>query len=137
LRTWTKLPGAVVGTNRYVACPCLRFVDGYYYMMYLEHRAPRHVFETYLSRSKDLLSWEFSAANPILAAQGTDEGINASDPEIVEVDGKTYVYFAVGDQLTWMNIKRAAYPGPMARFFAEYFARPGIEDRGTAAARRP
>ncbi|OGV71679.1 MAG: hypothetical protein A3K19_20580 [Lentisphaerae bacterium RIFOXYB12_FULL_65_16] len=136
LENWTKLPGAVFGTNRYAACPCLRYVDGYYYMMYLEHRSPLHVFETYIVRSNDLKRWWLSAANPVLAVDGLDEGINASDPEIVEVDGKTYVYFSVGDQLTWMNVKRAAYTGPMREFFAHWFATPGIEDVGTAAARR-
>lgn len=137
LRTWTRVREAVVGSNRYAACPCLRFADGWYYLMYLEHRAPRHVFETYISRSRDLRTWYWSAANPVLAAEGLDEGINASDPEIVEFGGATYVYFAVGDQLTWMNIKRASYPGPMGRFFAEWFAAPPIVDRGTVPASRP
>jgi hypothetical protein len=137
LQTWTRLPDAIVGTNRYAACPCVRYADGYYYLMYLENRAPRHVFETYISRSTDLRTWHLSAANPILAPLGNDEGINASDPEIVEFGGRTYVYFSVGDQLTWMNGKRAAYPGPMGKFFAEWFATPGIEDRGTAAAATP
>jgi alpha-L-fucosidase len=136
VQTWTKLPEAVLGSNRYAACPCLRFVDGWYYLLYLEHRAPRHVFETYIARSQNLRTWLASAANPILAAEGTDEGINASDPEVVEFGGKTYVYFAVGDQLTWMNLKRAAYPGPMSRLFAEWFATPSIVDRGTVPARQ-
>lgn len=135
LQSWRRLPEAIVGTDRYTACPCLRFVDGHYYLMYLEHRQPRHVFETYVSRSADLRTWHLSAANPVLAAQGTDEGINASDPEIIEIGGRTYVYFSVGDQLTWMNVKRALYPGPLGRFFAEWFSTPGIEDRGTAGAR--
>jgi len=137
LQTWTKRSDAVLGSNRYAACPCLRFVDGWYYLMYLENRSPRHVFETYVSRSQDLRNWLWSAANPILAPEGLDEGINASDPEIVEFNGTTYVYFAVGDQLTWMNIKRASYPGTMARLFSEWFAIPGIVDRGTVPARQP
>jgi len=134
LERWTKLPEAVFGTNRYTACPCIRYADGYYYMMYLEHRSPGHVFETYIARSNDLKRWWLSAANPILRAEGLDEGINASDPEIIEVGGKTYVYYAVGNQLTWMNIKRAAYSGTMAEFFRRWFPDPGIEDAGTAAA---
>lgn len=131
LRQWTKLPDAIFGTNRYAACPCIRYADGYYYMMYLEHRTPRHVFETYIVRSQDLRSWQLSAANPVLRVEGLDEGINASDPEIVEIDGRTCVYYSVGDQLTWMNVKRAVYPGPMAEFFRQWFADRGIEDAGT------
>ena len=61
-------------------------------------------------------------------AKELDEGINASDPEIIEFQGSTYVYYAVGDQRTWMNMKRSVYPGPMAQFLASWFASPGIPD---------
>ncbi|MFA6107785.1 MAG: hypothetical protein WDA75_03355 [Candidatus Latescibacterota bacterium] len=132
LRHWEKIPDAVFGTNRYAACPCLRWAGGYYYMLYLEHRDPRHYFETYITRSRDLRRWETSVANPVLRAQGTDEAINASDPELVEWEGRTWLYFAVGDQLTWMDIKRSAYPGRMQEFFEAWFTQPGIPDPGTA-----
>jgi hypothetical protein len=133
LWSWTKLPEAVFGTNRYTACPCLRYVNGWYYMLYLEHRTPRWWFETYLARSKDLLHWEQSAANPVLWPDDLDEGINASDPEIVEFGGNTWVYYSVGDQLTWMNLKRAMFPGSMRRFVESWFRTPGIPDCGTRA----
>jgi len=135
LWNWTKLPEAVFGTDRYAACPCLRYVNGWYYMLYLERRAPRWFFETYIARSRDLRTWELSAANPVLSPEGLDEGINASDPELVELAGQTWVYYAVGDQLTWMNLKRALYPGPQRRFLESWFAGPGIPDTGTLAAR--
>ena len=38
LESWTKVPGAVFGADRYAACPCIRCVNGDYYLMYLEHR---------------------------------------------------------------------------------------------------
>ena len=133
LENWTKLPDATFGTNRYTACPCIRYVNGYYYVLYLETRAPLHYFETYITRSKDLKTWELSAGNPVLRPIGLDEGINASDPEIIERDGKTYVYFAVGDQLTWMNIKRAEFDGTLAQFYEHWYAQPGIRDCGDMA----
>lgn len=133
LQQWQKVPGALFATDRYTACPCLRWADGWYYMLYLEHRGPRHCYETYITRSRDLLRWETSAANPVLRAQGTDEGINASDPELVEWQGQTWLYFAVGDQLTWMDIKRSACPGTLAEFLASWFRQPGIPDRGAGA----
>lgn len=136
LERWEKIPDAVFGTNRYTACPCIRYADGWYYVLYLEHRTPRWAFETYITRSKDLRRWELSAANPVLRAEGLDEGINASDPDIVEFQGKTLLYFSVGDQLTWMNIKRAVYPGSMAEFFKSWYATPGIPDWGTRAEKR-
>jgi hypothetical protein len=137
LWTWTGVPQAVFGIDRYTACPCLRYVNGWYYMLYLERRTPRWFFETYVARSRDLLRWEQSAANPVLTPDDLDEGINASDPEIVEVDGKTWVYYAVGDQLTWMNLKRAMYPGSLRRFFESRFTLPGIPDSGTLAKETP
>ena len=136
LDTWTKLPDATFGTNRYTACPCVRYVNGYYYVLYLENRSPSHVFETYVTRSKDLKTWELSSANPVLAPTGLDEGINASDPEVVEFDGKTFVYFAVGDQLTWMNVKRGEFDGTLQQFYERWYAQPGIRDCGDMASHR-
>jgi len=136
LDSWEKLPAAGFGTDRYTACPAVRYADGYYYVLYLENRAPAHAFDTFITRSKDLINWERSRANPVLTAEGLDEGINASDPDIIELDGATYVYFSVGDQLTWMNAKRSRYPGPMGAFFAHWFAQPGIPDPGSMGAHR-
>jgi hypothetical protein len=104
-------------------------------VLYLEHRTPRWAFETYITRSKDLRHWELSAANPVLRAEGPDEGINASDPDLVEFEGRTLLYFCVSDQLSWMNIKRVTYPGTMAQFLESWFALPGIPDRGTPGAK--
>ena len=98
--------------------------------MYLERRAPRWQFETWVTRSRDLRHWELSPANPVLRADGLDEGINASDPDIVEVDGSTFIYFAVGDQRTWMNVKKTRYPGTMRQFYESWFVTPGVPDCG-------
>jgi hypothetical protein len=131
LQTWTKLPEATFGTNRYTACPEIHYADGYYYVLYLERMPPRHFFETYVTRSKDLKHWELSSANPVLSPTGLDEGINASDPALVEFGGKTFVYYCVGDQLTWMDAKRGIYPGTAAEFFGQWYKTPGIVDHGS------
>jgi len=133
LENWEKIPDAIFGTNRYTACPCIRYVNGYYYVLYLENRSPRHYYETYITRSKDLKRWELSSANPVLRPTQIDDCINTSDPEIIEFNGKTYVYYSVGDQLTWMNIKRAVYYSSMKDFFEYWYDQPGIEDCGTLA----
>ena len=57
----------------------------------------------------------------MLTPTAIDDGINASDPDLFEYQGKTYLYYAVGDQRTWMNIKRAAYPCPMQQFLEQWF----------------
>ena len=133
LENWEKIPDAIFGTNRYTACPCIRYVNGYYYVLYLENRSPRHYYETYITRSKDLKRWELSSANPVLRPTQIDDCINTSDPEIIEFNGKTYVYYSVGDQLTWMNIRRAIYYSSMKDFFEYWYDQPGIEDCGTLA----
>ena len=126
LETWEKVPGFALGRDRYAACPVLRYADGHYYVLYLEHRTPRWFFQTYIARSKDLRNWELSTANPVLAPDAIDDGINASDPDVVEFGGKTYIYYSVGDQLTWMNLKRAVYNGSMNEFLKSWFRTPGI-----------
>ena len=131
LLEWTKLPDALFGRNRYAACPCLRYAGGWYYLLYLEHRTPAWWFETYLARSRDLKSWELCAANPILAP-GAGDGINASDPDILEYAGQTLLYYSVGDQRTWSKLKRAVYAGPLAAFFADAFGAGAVSDPGAA-----
>ena len=121
LLSWERLPGAVFGTDRYTACPCIRYAGGQYYMLYLEHRSPRWFFETYVARSPDLHSWELSPANPVLTPQGDDEGINASDPDVVEWEGQTYLYYCVGDQRTWADVKRRRYPVSLQAFLESWF----------------
>ncbi|MBI4558017.1 MAG: hypothetical protein HY706_10590 [Candidatus Hydrogenedentes bacterium] len=120
LETWTKLPD-VFGHDRYTACPSIRYADGWYYVLYTEHRKPRWFFETFLARSRDLKTWELAPKNPVLTPEALDDGINTSDPDLIEFRGATRLYYSVGDQRTWMHLKRAAYLGPLAQFLAEYF----------------
>lgn len=126
LVTWEKLPGAIFGTNRYTACPAIHYTNGHYYLLYLERRAPLWFFETYIARSENLRDWEYSPRNPVLSPREIDDGINASDPDIIEYNGQTHLYYAVGDQRTWMNIKRAVHDGPMTNFLEAWFP-PGLE----------
>lgn len=118
---WAKEEGAVFGTDRYTACPCIRYANGQYYVFYLEHRTPRWWFETYAARSKDLHAWEVGQKNPVIVPRGLHEGINASDPDLIEMNGKTTLFYATGDQQTWMNVQRADYDLPLAAFCESFF----------------
>ena len=66
-------------------------------MLYLEHRSPRWLFETYITRTGDLKNWELSASNPVLSPDILGEGINVSDPDLIEHEGKTRLYYAAGE----------------------------------------
>jgi len=134
LKKWVKLPDVVFGTNRYTACPTIRYVDGFYYLLYLENRNPGHYFDTFIARSGNLKNWGRSSANPVLIPEGLDEGINASDPDIIEWNGKTMLFYGVGDQYTWMNVKYNLYDKTMKDFLQSWFQSPGIPDAGTKTA---
>lgn len=125
LLNWTKIPDATSYKDRYTACPCLRYLEGYFYMLYLENIAPEWRFDTYMTRSKDLINWELSPRNPILKAE-VNEGINASDPDLVEFEDKVYLYYAAGDQKTWANSKRAIYNGTLTDFLHWCYTEPGL-----------
>ena len=124
LETWRRIPGAVYGVDRYTACPSIRYVDGYFYMLYLEHLKPRWWFETFLTRSKDLIHWEQSPRNPVLDPEDAEE-INASDSDLVEIltpDGPIVrVYYGTGDQKSNGKTTWAEYHGTLGEFFGVYY----------------
>lgn len=123
LATWTKQDGLVfTGLNReYSACPVLRYFAPFYYVIYLHAAVPGHQgWVPFLARSKDLVDWELSPYNPILEASA-GEGVNNSDVDLFEWEGKTYLYYATGDQSTWGSVRVAQYAGPMAEFYTRHF----------------
>jgi hypothetical protein len=120
---WDKVPGLIYTGEKseYSACPVIRYFKPYYYVIYLHAAIPGHNgWVSFMARSKDLATWQLSPKNPVLEA-GEGEGKNTSDVDMIEIDGKTYVYYATGDQETWADLKQAVYPGPMQEFFESYF----------------
>ena len=123
LARWTKIEGLVFTgvNNEYSACPVLRYLAPYYYVIYLHAFIPGHNgYISFIARSRDLIAWELSPRNPVLEA-GPGEGINNSDVDLFEFEGNTYVYYATGDQATWGAVRVAMYAGPMKHFFEGYF----------------
>jgi predicted GH43/DUF377 family glycosyl hydrolase len=123
LSKWEKIPGLVfTGENReYSACPMIRYFKPYYYVIYLHAPVKGHNgWISYITRSKDLESWELSPYNPILEAT-FGEGKNNSDVDIIEYEGKTYLYYATGDQETWGTVRVALFDGPEKAFFEGHF----------------
>ena len=123
LSKWGKIQGlAFTGVkNEYSACPVIRYFKPYYYVIYLHDKMEGHKgYLSFLARSKDLNTWELSEFNPILEA-GEGEGINNSDVDILEYKGKTYLYYATGDQETWGTVRVALYDGPEKVFFENHF----------------
>lgn len=123
LLEWEVLPieEAVLGTDRYAACPSIRFHDGRYYVWYLEHAGPWW-FETWLTRSEDLLHWENSPQNPILRP-GMGEDINNSDIDFCEFGGEVVVYYSWGAQNGDEHLAHARFTGTLSEWIAESYPR--------------
>ncbi len=140
LLTWTLCPPEYVYTKeRYSACPALRFLDGYYYMVYLEAYPDTHYFP-HMVRSKDLKTWESSPFNPIMQPGPEDKAIynpklteeerqhiagakniNNSDVDFCEYQGKTILYYSWGNQQGIEFLAEAYYGGPQDQFLKAYF----------------
>jgi hypothetical protein len=123
LSKWEKIKDVVFTGqhHEYSACPVIRYFKPWYYVIYLHAATPGHPgWTSWMARSRDLENWEYSPYNPILEA-GRGEGINNSDVDLLEYGGKTYVYYATGDQETWGTVRAAMYNGPEAEFFSRHF----------------
>lgn len=140
LRTWKLTPSECVYTKeRYSACPSIRFLDGQYYMIYLEsypgYYAPNIV------RSADLIKWEESPfkpmmkhsdddkkiANPNLTEQERERiakavNINNSDVDFCQYKGKTVIVYSWGNQTGVEHLAEAVYDGPEVQFLKGFFA---------------
>ena len=151
LIAWELAPKSCVYTKeRYSACPALRFYDGYYYMVYLEHYSPKWYFAPHIVRSKDLEHWEDSAFNPLMKPDKADkhianpklsdeerkhiaesENINNSDVDFCEYRGKTLIYYAWGNQRGIEFLAEAVYEGPERQFVKAYFPEPPVSGSNT------
>jgi hypothetical protein len=140
LRSWRLMPEDRVFTKeRYSACPSLRFLDGHFYMTYLE-ALPGPRYETYIVRSKDLIRWESSPLNPVMAASEEDKRIanpgltdgqrqqtagavdrNNSDVDFCEFRGRTVITYSWGDQRGTEFLAGAVYDGTLAGFLKGFF----------------
>ena len=123
LAQWQKLDGLTFTGlgGEYSACPVIRYVAPFYYVIYLHAAVPGHKgWVPFLARSKDLVAWELSPFNPILEAS-PGEGVNNSDVDLFEYEGNTYLFYATGDQQTWGSVRLAMFGGPMREFFEGNF----------------
>jgi hypothetical protein len=118
LHCWEKLADHDYSRDRYAACPTVRWLNGYYYLIYLVAEAPGYV--THIARSRDLRTWERSPYNPMLSPS-PGEGINNSDVDLFEYDGQVHIFYATGDQQTWGGLKRATFDGTLGEFLQSYF----------------
>jgi len=132
-------PECVFSKDRYTACPALRFLDGFYYMIYLEAK-PGPTYEPYIVRSADLVHWESSPFNPIMQFSPQDKiianprltaeereriagavNINNSDVDLCEFKGKVVINYSWGNQQGVEHLAEAVYDGTLASFLRGWF----------------
>lgn len=140
LSQWRLTPSeCVYSKDRYTACPAIRFLEGYYYMIYLEAmQGPR--YEPYIVRSRDLVHWEGSIFNPVMTPSADDKlianprltvqqrngiasavNLNNSDLDLCEFGGKTKIYYSWGNQQGIEFLAEATYDGPLRDFLTAFF----------------
>jgi alpha-L-fucosidase len=128
---WRRIPGALYGTDKYVGGPALYFEGGWYYTLYLE-ALPNTEYETRITRSRDLKSWQDAPpGRPFLTFDRSKKNLplrppelhetNASDPELCYFKGKTIVYFTGSDQLVAGDLQRAEFDGTPRELFEHFF----------------
>lgn len=127
--------------DRYTACPCLRYVDGLYYMIYLES-APCHRWIPYIVRTRDFKDYELGLTNPVMWPEDDDKIVihperftaeeldyinnaincNDSDFDLCDYNGKTVITYSWGNQFGKEFLALAEYDGPSDEFLKSFFA---------------
>jgi len=144
LLNWRLTPSeCAFSKDRYTACPALRFLDGMYYMIYLEAK-PGPEYEPYIVRSKDLVHWESSPFNPVMKFSPEDKlianprltdeqraliagavNLNNSDVDLCEFGGKVTINYSWGNQQGIEFLAEAVYDGTLADFLRGWFPESG------------
>ena len=147
LVNWRMLPlDRVFSKEKYTACPAIRFLEGYYYMIYLE-ACPGPTYEPHVVRSKNLIEWEESPrgavmqpsfedkiiANPRLTEDQVHQvskavNINNSDVDLCDHRGRTHIFYSWGNQRGTEFLARAVLDTDLRGVFRFLFPEKG-EDR--------
>lgn len=142
LKSWSFMPYDVCfPKRRYAGGPFIRHHNGFYYVS-LVTELPNERYVTYLYRTADFRRWECGRYNPLVAYSQEDRQVsptaseisesfarevrtrficNASDLEMCDFEGKTYLSYVVGDQRGFYYICEAWYDGPMGELLENFF----------------
>lgn len=140
LESWRMTPPErVYSREKYTACPALRYVEGMYYMIYLE-ALPGPRYASHVVRSADLVEWQESPYNPLLSASEEDKAIanpaisetqrrriegivdiNNSDVDLCEYRGRTVITYSWGTQRGDEFLALAEFDGPPAELLRRMF----------------
>ncbi len=146
LKSWTVMsPEHGHSLGRYNAAHCLRWHDGWFYLFYLEANKPGG-YEQYITRSRDLKTWEPSPLNPVLTASEEDRhpigkhltdadrkklasatDKNNSDIDFCEHNGRLIINYSWGNQQGTEFLAEAIFQGREVDFLTGWFPTPDQE----------
>ena len=98
-------------------------------------------YAPYIYRTRDFREWDVSDLNPVMMFGDDDRyahklsnfspkemelletglNINNSDVDLCEFEGKTYIYYANGDQMLYSFLEEAVYDGGLDEFLKGFF----------------
>ncbi len=138
LVNWQCLPKeCTYAKDRYTAPHALRYHDGYFYNFYLE---ALDGYQTHVVRSRDLVHWQASPYNPVLAASEADKqianpsltpeqrqfildakNINNSDIDFAETNGRLIINYSWGNQRGTEFLAKAVFDGSLEQFLKGWY----------------
>ncbi|OHB53704.1 MAG: hypothetical protein A2Y12_15140 [Planctomycetes bacterium GWF2_42_9] len=149
MKNWELLGDEYVYGKERSVCPhFLRYLDGFFYLFYLESGKWEggSGYVTNVARSRDLVNWQESVFNPVLCPSEEDKQIankrltadkqayvknggrlgqahiNNSDMEFTEHNGRVIIGYMCGAQtLEYGFIAEAVYEGTEAQFLRAWF----------------
>ena len=117
-----------------LANPTIRYIEPYYYIVYGIHRGKGRAaaeykyhrtdsrYFTFVMRSKDLATWDLSPTKYPMLEPEIEDGINATDADLFEFMGNTYLFYGAGWQDSRGTIRVKMFPGPMKQCLESYFS---------------
>ncbi len=140
LRRWELTPPECnYAMERYTAPHALRYLEGWFYNFYLEAN-PGPWFDQRVVRSRDLVTWEASPLNPVLAASDADRAIanpaltaaergriatavnvNNSDIDFCQFEGRVVINYSWGNQQGVEHLAEAVFEGTEREFLLGWY----------------
>ncbi len=124
------IENAIYGQHKYTGGPEVIYANGWYYLLYLEALNPG--YETRITRSKDLISWEDAPLDRPFIPFNRDQRnlplhdpevqeINASDPGVTTYKGQVIIYFTGGIQKRGGDLQWAKFNGSIHSLMSGFF----------------
>ncbi|MDR6702995.1 hypothetical protein [Agrobacterium tumefaciens] len=129
LEAWQPI-GDLCNRDFYSACPTISYAEnGWYMVTYLFCVGGKYV--TAMARTNDFVRIQsfggnahLTAFQQLLAPDAQGEGINTSDVDFIEWNGKVKFNYLIGDQSTWGISNEAEYDGTLINLYHEFWPGP-------------